>query len=568
MANAFWDAAEKSQAWMKGIRDRQQADLDRLNTQLGDALGSASDENHYNQIVSALDSSGIDVSQYKLKPNGPGWETMRDLALSKIGKAMAQKSVRADLDAKQASLYTPYAGTVGGAQSPNALAPQQAPAKPVTPAFDFSTLPTTPGITTPQMNPGTGESEAIPQTGTPAPTMAQAPEGLPTSPDVQSPLIQAASKIDQAYPELDAKPVTPPYVTRRPTGSPQEAVQPETRSEAIVYAPKLPGQQSFVYRFPAGFKKETDAIAGAKAKSMEENLRIADAKLGLQKDRLDLAKKTQTERQDLLERKLVQLQDYQSLDHQSKLAMARGLASADAKMYPRISAGFTLMGHIQELDKTVRSDPKVTDEVVGWLSSFGAYQDMKNELAYIMSNESQYQKSTGRSTQFIKIAMGLASLDAEIDRAYFQGQGNLAEESRKRLDAMVLGLKKAPNAQVFLSGLNCLKGYVNEIIDTALPSDFARNPQIQAAHAKKVPELERFRHEFNNAVSQGTAPGQPAVQMPANIVSAHLNIPLFTQDDPNIKSTIDSQIKDGTLQHGQVIQVKTKDGQIHEVRLP
>jgi hypothetical protein len=860
MANDFWDAAQAAQKFTNNYYDRAQADLDRLHTQIGDALGAADDESHYNQIVQALDSSGLDVSKYKLKPNGPSWETMRDLALSQIGKAMAQKTSRADLASKQASLYTPYAGTMsGGGGSPAPQASQ--PAAPVTPAFDFSTLPIQSGMTTPQYNEGAGRAEAQSQTGTPPASLEQTPSDLsvPSAPaGAENPVTRAAGVGEQNYPELTRKPISPAYVTKTPSRTgPEASAQPEN-SQAIVYAPKLPGQSGFVYRFPPGFKKEEDsgddkrpnsiketeyfkkqldsefgvdvplgqvpglmdlrkrgvplvkkvdgtltasdeflagskaaaeerkinvqeqradqsattageknfqawaqsakaagatnseenlryiytqerkgrevkfdpasntmtvigggagepreiqalrarqedlfseykdqglkekpsigetqyiqkardlgvnfnvvdgklapvpgnyapgsktdlayqnldiakqrakalqttgqekdlqkfierarnegirntdlqleslhtaiknggvvevdpdthyatvegAWKGTKASNMADQVRIADAKLDLQKDRLDLAKKTQSERQDLLLRKFEQTKYAQSLDYQSKLAMAKAISAGDAKMYPRISAGYTAMAHLQKLDETARSNPELTNQVIGWISSKPSWQAVKDEIAAAFANKDQYMKSTGRSEQFMKIMQGLASLDAELDRTYFQGQGNLAEESRKRLDPLVMGLKNSPNAETFINGINCLKGYVNEIINTALPSDFARDPDIAKSHAESIPKIEKFRHEqrglydtatqnFNAAVSRATPPGSSPILMPNPSQGVNkINVPLFTQDDPDIKKHIDEQISAGTIQHGQTIHVKLKDGSVHEVRLP
>jgi hypothetical protein len=861
MVGSVIDEANAANTWATNIEAENQRKADRLLTQIGDTLGAADTESHYRQLVSGLKQFGLPVADYELRPDGPGWEAMRDLALGKIGKAMAQKTVRANLAAQQASLYTPYAGTMSSGGKPNALTTPatSAPPAPITPAFDFSTLPTQPGTTTPQVNVGTGQQEAIPQTGTPPPSIDQTSSELsvPSAPaGVENPVTKAAGIGEQNYPELAVKPISPPYMIKPPSRMAAPPPEPEKESQVIVYAPKVPGLQGFVHHFPPGYKKEadtsddkrpnsikeaeywqpklkeefgveppigqvlsimdwrkqgipfrivngvytptTDFVAGTKAaerservniahqradqsattaseknfdawandmtaggaknsrsnlrhmfvqekkgatlqldptsgmltvtakpgepkdiqalrikqddlfneykdkgldekpsltqteyiqkalnngvnfgvsggklvpvrgdyspgskadlaykqlsvaqdraKSLEttakekdlqsfikrarnegstdsdtnlqsmqaainnggkvvvdpetggitiedawkgtkaanmaEQVRVADEKLGLQRDRLDLAKKTQLERQELLMQKFEQTKYAQSLDYQSRLAMSKAIAAGDAKMYPRISAGYTAMAHLQKLDETARNEPELTNQVIGWISSKSTWQAVKDELAVALANKDQYKKSTGRSEQFIKIMQGLASLDAELDRTYFQGQGNLAEESRKRLDPLVMGLRNSPNAETFINGINCLKGYVNEIINTALPSDFARNPEIAKAHAESIPRIEKFRqeqrglyenavHNFNNAVSRGTPPGRNVVVMPSPSQGiSKINVPLFSQDDPNIKNTIDSQLKDGTLSKGQAIHVKLKDGSVHEVILP
>ncbi len=143
--------------------------------------------------------------------------------------------------------------------------------------------------------------------------------------------------------------------------------------------------------------------------------------------------------------------------------------------------------------------------------------------------------------------MGLASLDAEVDRAYFQGQGNLAEETIKRLDALVLGLRNAPNTKVFLSGLNAFQGYVNEIVDTALPSEVLGKAEMATRRARNLEDINEFRKN-----GQGFSPEPPSAQ--------DLNTMQFTATDKDLSQHLQEQKDSGALKPGDRFRIKQPDG--------
>jgi hypothetical protein len=92
-------------------------------------------------------------------------------------------------------------------------------------------------------------------------------------------------------------------------------------------------------------------------------------------------------------------------------------------------------------------------------------------------------------------------------------------------------------------------------------------------------EIDKFRNEqralydtatrnFNAAVSRATPSGSSPILMPSPSQGVDkVDIPMFSQSDPDIQKHIDEQIKNGALQHGQPIHIKLKDGSVHEVRV-
>jgi hypothetical protein len=296
----------------------------------------------------------------------------------------------------------------------------------------------------------------------------------------------------------------------------------------------------------------TGGYKGSQIDNFDRRMKLANEKLDLDKNKFDFKKEISNKNYDLSAQKLAWTKEKDSVEHQAAVAKVKTMTSADAKMVPRIAAGFTLMGHVRQLWDTVESDPKATDAAIGWLNSHKTWQDVRNELSYMVSNKDQYMADNPRSAQYIKVAMGLASLDAEIDRAYFQGQGNLAEEARKRLDAMVLGLKSAPNAAVLKNGIQCLKGYVNEIIDTALPSSIMKDPTLAAERSKSLDSLEKFRHETGVDMHQGGASQQALSQ------------PVFRSDDADLKKHINEQVSSGALKKGDTIYIMDSNGVKHK----
>jgi hypothetical protein len=192
------------------------------------------------------------------------------------------------------------------------------------------------------------------------------------------------------------------------------------------------------------------------------------------------------------------------------------------------------------------------NKAIGWINSHGTVQDLRNELTYIVGNKEQYLANNPQAASYIKVAMGLATLGAEIDRPYLGGMGPVAEETRKRLDAILDGLKKAPNVAVLKSGLQSLKGYVNEIIDTALPSAIMNDKSMQAQRAKSLADNEKFRHETGVDIrGNGVDP-------------AKISQPVFRSDDADLKKHITEQIANGSLKSGDIIHIKNPDGTIAE----
>jgi hypothetical protein len=303
-----------------------------------------------------------------------------------------------------------------------------------------------------------------------------------------------------------------------------------------------------------GVTTAEDFIGGSKAAQTAEKTDIAQQGLdlrqqqfGLSQAKFDFDKDLKTKNLDFLNRKFGWQQYTQGLDYVQKKKAMEALATQDAKAGLRISAGLTLTGHIKQLSDEASADPTATDQVIGWLASKGTWQNAKNELAEMFADPQGYAQSNKRSEKFIRIAMGLASLDAEVDRAYFQGQGNLAEETRKRLDALVLGLRNAPNTEVFLSGLNAFQGYVNEIVDTALPSEVLGKAEMTARRNRNLTDINEFRKQGN-----GFSPETPTAK--------DLDTMQFTRDDPELAKHLQEQRDSGALKVGDKFRIKQPDG--------
>jgi hypothetical protein len=148
------------------------------------------------------------------------------------------------------------------------------------------------------------------------------------------------------------------------------------------------------------------------------------------------------------------------------------------------------------------------DQTLGLMHSSSLYQKIRGQF---------WPKETKIPSNWGKIGQNIASLQAEAERVYTQGQGAVTDTERARLKDLAMRIPEATNRQVALELAMNLRDLMAGLLIVPTTSDILKSPALTEARKQGLQNVEKLITQKSNQLgvpspsgSNALAPEKPA----------------------------------------------------------